>query len=163
LFGILHIPVNTFSRGRICSPRTKTSIKPMSKTNVGANFMFALRKKTAIKPMFENELETFASDIGSQTIVVRRANIRFAPTLFSDIDWILITSIYPKTYDRLLTLYFLGILHFHFNKAIINHLNHLNQGNPGSDNENELCSTIRWIRPIFILNPELCTNLLMLD
>ena len=28
---------------------------------------------------------------------------------------------------------------FHFNKAIINHLNHLNQCNPGSDNENELC------------------------
>ena len=52
-----------------------------------------------IKPMFENELETFASDIGSQAIFcsagehkvrpyiglisvfVRRANIRFAPTL----------------------------------------------------------------------------------
>jgi len=35
--------------------------------NVGANLMFALRTKTGIKPMFENELETFASDIGSQT------------------------------------------------------------------------------------------------
>jgi hypothetical protein len=33
-------------------------------------------------PMFENELETFDSDIGSQMIVVRRANIRFAPYSF---------------------------------------------------------------------------------
>jgi hypothetical protein len=74
----------------------------MSKTNVGANLMFALRTKTGIKPMFENELETFASDIGSQTIVVRRANTRFAPTLVSDIGWISITTIYPKIYDRLL-------------------------------------------------------------
>ena len=40
----------------LCSPRTKTSIKPMSKTNVGANLMFALRTTTRIKPMFENEL-----------------------------------------------------------------------------------------------------------
>ena len=32
----------------------------MSKTNVGANLMFALRTKTIIKPMFENEIETFA-------------------------------------------------------------------------------------------------------
>jgi hypothetical protein len=62
-------------------PRTKTEIQPMSETNVGANLMFARRTKTEIKPMFDNELETFASDIGSQTIVVRRANIRFAPTL----------------------------------------------------------------------------------
>ena len=37
--------------------------------------------KNRIKPMFENEFETIASDIGTQTIVVRRANIRFAPTL----------------------------------------------------------------------------------
>jgi len=56
--------------------RTKTGIKPMSKTNVGANLMFALRTKTGIKLMFENESETFSSDIGSQTIVVRRANTR---------------------------------------------------------------------------------------
>jgi hypothetical protein len=54
--------------------------------------------------MFENELETLASGIGSQTIVVRRANIRFAPTLVSDIGWISITTIYPKIYDRLLIL-----------------------------------------------------------
>jgi hypothetical protein len=58
--------------------------------------MFALRTKTAIKPMFENELETFSSDIGSQTIVVRRANTRFAPTLVLDIGWISITTIYPQ-------------------------------------------------------------------
>ena len=76
----------------------------MSKTNVGVNLVFALRTKTAIKPMFENELETFSSDIGSQTIVVRRANTRFAPTLVSDIGWISITTIYPKIYDRLLIL-----------------------------------------------------------
>ena len=30
----------------------------MSKTNVGANLMFARRTKTGIKPMFENEFET---------------------------------------------------------------------------------------------------------
>jgi len=52
----------------------------MSKTNVGANLMFARRTKTFIKPMFEIEFETIASDIGSQTIVVRSANIKFAPT-----------------------------------------------------------------------------------
>jgi len=51
--------------------------------------MFARRTKTSIKPMFENELETFATDIGSQTIVVRRANTRFAPTLVLLIDLIL--------------------------------------------------------------------------
>jgi hypothetical protein len=74
----------------------------MSKTNVGANLMFARRTKTFIKPMFESEFETFASGIGSQTIVVRRANIRFAPTLVSDIGWSSITTIYPNIYDRLL-------------------------------------------------------------
>ena len=65
----------------ICLDRTKTGIKPMSKTNVGANFMFARRTKTFIKPMFENEFETIASDICSQTIFVRR----FAPTLIFNI------------------------------------------------------------------------------
>jgi len=65
--------------------------------------MFARRTKTDIKPMFKNVLETFATDIGSQTIVVRRANTRFAPTLVSEIGWISITSIYPKIYDRLLS------------------------------------------------------------
>jgi len=53
-------------------------------------------QKIGFKPMFENEFETIASDIGSQTIVVRRANTRFAPTLVSDIGWISITTIYPK-------------------------------------------------------------------
>jgi len=62
----------------------------MSKTNVGANLVFARRTKTGIKPMFENELETFATDIGSQTIVVRRANTRFAPTLVLLIRLILV-------------------------------------------------------------------------
>jgi len=74
----------------------------MCQERVGANLMFARRTKTIIKPMFENEFERIASDIGSQTIVVRRANIRFAPKLVSDIGWIWITTIYPKTYDRLL-------------------------------------------------------------
>jgi hypothetical protein len=83
-------------------PRKNTEIQPMSESNVGANLMFALRTKTCIKPIFENELETFASDIGSQTIVVQRANIRFAPTLLSEIGWISITTIYPKIYDSLL-------------------------------------------------------------
>jgi len=87
----------------------KTGIKPMSKTNVGANLMFARRTKTGIKPMFDNEFETIASDIGSQTLVVRRANIRFAPTLVSDIGWISITTIYPKTYDRLLIKQYLSV------------------------------------------------------
>jgi len=81
----------------------------MSKTNVGANLMFARRTKTCIKPLFESEFETFASGIGSQTIVVRRANIRFAPTLVSDIAWISITTIYPKIYDRLLNIHFLFV------------------------------------------------------
>ena len=81
----------------------------MSKTNVGANLMFARRTKTGIKPMFDNEFETIASDIGSQTLVVRRANIRFAPTLVSDIGWISITTIYPKTYDRLLIKQYLSV------------------------------------------------------
>ena len=76
----------------------KTQTQPMTETNVGANLVFARRTKTGIKPMFENEFETIASDIGSQTIVVRRANIRFAPTLVSDFGWISITTIYPKTY-----------------------------------------------------------------
>ena len=76
----------------------KNEIKPMSEINVGANLMFALRTKTGLKPMFENELETFASGIGLQTIVVRRANIRFAPTLVSDIGLISIfvrSNIFP--------------------------------------------------------------------
>jgi len=60
--------------------RAKTGVKPIKKNNVGANLVFALRAKTGIKPMFNNEVETIASDICSQSIVVRRANTRFAPT-----------------------------------------------------------------------------------
>jgi len=55
------------------------------------------------KIILKHSLETFDSGIGSQTIVVRRANIRFAPTLVSDIGWISITTIYPRIYDRILT------------------------------------------------------------
>ena len=81
--------------------------------------MFARRTKTDIKPMFENELETFASDIGSQTIVVRWANTRFAPILVSEIGWTSITTIYLKIYDCLLTphiyLLFLFVLHYFLN------------------------------------------------
>jgi len=76
--------------------------------------MFARRTKTFIKPMFESEFETFASGIGSQTIVVRRANTRFAPTLVSDIAWISITTIYPKIYDRLLSCSYSIIVQFWF-------------------------------------------------
>jgi hypothetical protein len=101
--------------------RTKIEIKPISETNVGANLMFALRTKTGLKPMFENELETFASGIGSQTIVVRSANIRFAPTLFSDIGWISITTIYPKIYDRLLIHKYVDFFskYFYQNKQLL--------------------------------------------
>jgi hypothetical protein len=38
------------------SNRNPTDIR----NHVGANLVFALRTKTVIKPMFENELETFA-------------------------------------------------------------------------------------------------------
>jgi hypothetical protein len=92
----------------------------MSKTNVGANLVFALRTKTELKPMFENELETLASGIGSQTIVVRRANIRFAPTLVSDIGWISITTIYPKIYDRLLIIHIREMIKNSIYRKVIN-------------------------------------------
>ena len=51
--------------------RTKIGIQPMSKTNVGANLVLARRTKTDIKPMFENELETFATNIGLIAVFVR--------------------------------------------------------------------------------------------
>ena len=54
-----------------------------------------------ILPELENVLK-----LGLIKVFVRRANIRFAPTLVSDIGWISITTIYPKTYDRLLILDF---------------------------------------------------------
>jgi len=54
----------------------QTEIKPMSKTNVGANLMFALR--TINEPM--TKTHTFP-DIGLIPVIVWRANIRFDPTL----------------------------------------------------------------------------------
>ena len=44
----------------------------MSKTNVGANLVFALRTKTGLKPMFENELETFASKEKQIITIIRK-------------------------------------------------------------------------------------------
>ena len=41
--------------------------------------MFARRTKTGIKPMFENNFETIASDLGSQTIVLRRGEHKVRP------------------------------------------------------------------------------------
>jgi len=46
--------------------------------------------------------ENFEISVKKSNVFVRRANTRFAPTLVSDIGWISITTIYPKTYDRLL-------------------------------------------------------------
>ncbi|ETR73893.1 MAG: hypothetical protein OMM_06664 [Candidatus Magnetoglobus multicellularis str. Araruama] len=68
----------------LCSPRTKTSIKPMRKTNVGANLMFALRTKTAIKPILENELETFALSQRASRLSYQWMKV---PVLF-DLFWI---------------------------------------------------------------------------
>jgi hypothetical protein len=57
----------------------------MCQHDVGANLMFALELQPESNLCSEtNEL---VSDIGSFMVVVRRANIRFAPTLVSDIDW----------------------------------------------------------------------------
>jgi len=56
----------------------------MSETNVGENLMFALRTKTINEPM--SETRTFVSEhISLIPVIVWRANIRFAPTLFSDV------------------------------------------------------------------------------
>jgi len=71
-------------------------------------------------------------------VLVRRANTRFAPTLVSDIGWISIITIYPKTYDRLLILYctrtyFLGMRPY------------LIQCNPGSKSMNEFYSPVFWL------------------
>jgi hypothetical protein len=59
-------------------PQAKTEIKPMSKTNVGANLVFALRTKTETKPMTEIKRIGF----GHRVIFgfCSRANTRFAPT-----------------------------------------------------------------------------------
>jgi len=52
--------------------------------------------------MSEANVSNSISNIGLISVFVRRANIRFAPTLVSEFGWILITTIYPKSYDRLL-------------------------------------------------------------
>jgi len=74
----------------------------MSKTNVGANLVFARRTIIVCEPMSEANVSNLLSNIGLIPVFVRRANIRFAPTLVSEIGWISITTIYPKIYDRLL-------------------------------------------------------------
>ena len=53
----------------------------MSETNVGANLMFALRKTIVCEPMPEANVSNSLSNIGLSSVFVRRANIRFAPTL----------------------------------------------------------------------------------
>ena len=53
----------------------------MSETNVGANLMFALRTTIVCEPMPEVNVSNSLSDIGLIKVFVRRANIRFAPTL----------------------------------------------------------------------------------
>jgi len=53
----------------------------MSKTNVGANLVFALRTKIVCEPMSEVIVSNSFSNIGLIPDFVRRANIRFAPTL----------------------------------------------------------------------------------
>jgi len=98
----------------------------MSKNNVGANLVFARRTTIVCEPMSVANVSNSFSNIGlisvfvrranikfAPTLVlliglilvfVRRANIRFAPTLVSEIGWISITTIYPKIYDRLLII-----------------------------------------------------------
>ena len=56
----------------------------MSETNVGANLVFALRTKTVIKPMFENELETFAFGHRFANDCCQEGEHKVAPTLVLD-------------------------------------------------------------------------------
>jgi hypothetical protein len=53
----------------------------MSKTNVGANLVFARRTIIVCEPMSEANVSNSLSNIGLISVFVRRANIRFAPTL----------------------------------------------------------------------------------
>jgi len=53
----------------------------MSETNVGANLMFALRTTIVCEPMSEENVSNSISNISLIPVFVRRANIRFAPTL----------------------------------------------------------------------------------
>jgi hypothetical protein len=62
----------------------------MSETNVGANLVFALRTTIVCEPMPEASVSNSFSNIGLSSVFVRRANIRFAPTLFMLIGLILV-------------------------------------------------------------------------
>jgi hypothetical protein len=62
----------------------------MSETNVGANLMFALRTTIVCEPMSEANVSNSFSNIGLILVFVRRANIRFAPTLVLLIGLILV-------------------------------------------------------------------------
>ena len=53
----------------------------MNKNNVGANLVFALRTTIVCEPMSEENVSNSFSNIGLIPVFVRRANIRFAPTL----------------------------------------------------------------------------------
>ena len=53
----------------------------MSETNVGANRVFARRTTIVCEPMSEAIVSNSFSNIGLIPVFVRRANIRFAPTL----------------------------------------------------------------------------------
>ena len=82
--------------------RTTIVYEPMSVANVSNSFsniglilVFVRRANIKFAP-------TLVLLIGLILVFVRRANIRFAPTLVSEIGWISITTIYPKIYDRLL-------------------------------------------------------------
>jgi len=62
----------------------------MSETNVGANLVFALRTTIVCEPMPEAYVSNSFSNIGLILVFVRRANIRFAPTLVLLIGLILV-------------------------------------------------------------------------
>jgi len=53
----------------------------MSETNVGANLVFALRTTIVCEPMSVANVSNSFLNIGLISVFVRRANIRFAPTL----------------------------------------------------------------------------------
>jgi len=62
----------------------------MSKTNVGANLVFARRTIIVCEPMSVANVSNSFSNIGLISVFVRRANIRFAPTLVLLISLILV-------------------------------------------------------------------------
>ena len=65
----------------------------MSKTNVGANLVFARRTKTGIKPMFESEFETFASANMGTSMILCFYQQKFET--FKEKHKIIDVSIYP--------------------------------------------------------------------